>query len=200
MIEAALWAKHLDRIIVSTDDLEIKDIALGFGAEVPFLRPKSISWDCPSEFVTQHAVKYFEDLEYEIEIAVTMQPTTPFVSPDDISGCVSLLKRNAFNSVFTGRIVRERPEWMFYVNEETRRAKLVSGVPIKGLRGVTQSLPTLVVPNGAVYATERDTLMRDGVIIAENTGVWLMPPEKSVDIDEPIDFQFAEFLLEKGLV
>ena len=80
MIKAALGSRYLRRVIVSTDHPEIKRISLESGAEVPFVRPEKLSEDCPSEWVTQHAVKFVETEESrKVDIVVTMQPTTPFV-------------------------------------------------------------------------------------------------------------------------
>lgn len=195
IIGAALASKSLDRVIVSTDHDEIKKIALQYGAEVPFMRPKEISTDCPSEFVTKHAISFVENEQgQEVEIAVSMQPTTPFTSGDDIDACVSMLQENGqWDSVFSGNIVHERPEWMFRV-DDNGAASLFLGEVLRGETGVVQSLPKLAMPNGGVYATRRQALFGDNLIISPRTGLHIMSLERSVDIDEPIDFEFAEFM------
>ncbi len=199
MIKAALGSKYLRRVIVSTDHPEIKRISLESGAEVPFVRPVELSEDCPSEWVTQHAVEFVEAQESQkVDIVVTMQPTTPFCLSRDIDNCIEILLASRYlNSVFTAKTVHERPEWMFIVKDGDR-AELFLGGEMKGERGVFQSLPKMIVPNGAVYATRRDSLFEEGVIISAKTGVHLMPPERSVDIDEPVDLLYAEFLIQKG--
>ena len=195
IIQAALAAKSLDRVIVSTDHEEIKRVALQYGAEVPFMRPKEISTDCPSELVSRHAVSFVEEEQgEEVEIAVSMQPTTPFTNADDIDACVSMLRQNRqWDSVFAGSIVHERPEWMFRVDDKAT-ASLFLGEILRGETGVVQSLPRLAMPNGGVYATRRQALFTDNLLISPRTGIHLMPLERSVDIDEPIDFEFAEFM------
>ena len=198
MIDAALKSDYLRRVIVSTDHPEIKQISLDAGAEVPFTRPENLSTDCPSEWVTQHAVEFVEREENnKVDIVVTMQPTTPFCLSEDIDACIKLLLSSPhLNSVFTGMYVRERPEWMFKL-KDGHVAELFLGGEIKGETGVYQSLPELVTVNGAAYATRRDTLFEEGVIISEKTGVHIMPHERSVDIDVNLDFDFAEFLAKK---
>lgn len=198
IIRAALAARTLDRLIVSTDHPDIKRVSLEFGAEVPFDRPKEISSDCPSEYVTQHAVSFVEaEQGHPVSIAVTMQPTTPFVRAEDIDACVDMVRGNpAWNSAFTGKKVLERPEWMFSVAPDRTAALFMAG-QFEGERGVSQCLPEMIMPNGAVYATRREELMENGRIIAPNTAVHVMRLEDSVDIDEPLDFEFAEFLLSK---
>lgn len=201
LIKAALASRHLRRVIVSTDHDEIRSISRRYGAEVPFTRPAHLAEDCPSEWVSRHAVEFIESQEGRpVDIAVTMQPTTPFCTGADIDACIEvLLADKELNSSFTAKTVTERPEWMFR-RQENQRAELLLAGAMKGERGIFQSLSELVIPNGAVYATRRDTLFDEGVIIADKTGVSVMPAERSVDIDEPIDFLFAEFLLTKGVI
>ena len=198
MIDAALGSKYLRRVIVSTDHPDIKQTSLNAGAEVPFIRPEKLSSDCPSELVTQHAVEFIENEEKQkIDIVVTMQPTTPFCLSEDIDACVEILLTSPdLNSVFTGMYVHERPEWMFKL-KENHTAELLLGGEIKGETGVYQSLIELVTVNGAAYATHRNILFEEGVIISKNTGVHIMPHERSIDIDVPIDFEFAEFIAKK---
>ena len=199
MINAALGSNYLKRVIVSTDNPDIKQVSLDAGAEVPFLRPENLSTDCPSELVTQHAVKFIEEEENEkLDIVVTMQPTTPFCTSEDIDACINiLLSSSNLDSIFTAAFVHERPEWMFKL-KDNHAAVLISGEEIKGETGVYQSLPELVTVNGAAYATRRNTLFEEGMIISKNTGVHIMSHERSIDIDVPIDFEFAEFILKKN--
>jgi CMP-N,N'-diacetyllegionaminic acid synthase len=199
LVEAACGSRHLRRVIVSTDHPEIQRVSREYGAEVPFTRPAHLAEDCPSEWVTQHAVEFVEAEESrKVDIVVTMQPTTPFCLPSDIDSCVEILMANpGINSVFSAKVVHERPEWTFLVKDNNRVVPFVEG-EIKGDRGIFQALPELVIPNGAVYATRRTALFDEGVIISRDTGAHIMPLERSVDIDEPIDLLFAEFLFQKG--
>jgi len=201
IIKAALGSKYLRRVIVSTDHQEIKQVAEDCGAEVPFIRPAHLATDCPSEWVSQHAVEFVEAQETRpVDVVVTMQPTTPFCLSHDIDACIDiLLSSPKLNSVFSGKIVRERPEWMFLVQENHQAQLFVEG-ELKGDRGIFQSLPPLVIPNGAAYATRRNTLFTEGVIVSQKTGVHIVSPERSVDIDEPLDLLFAEFLLAQGVI
>jgi len=196
-IQAALGARTLDRVIVSTDHPDIRRVALECGAEVPFVRPPAISEDVASELVTQHAVRYLENEEgYGVEVAVTMQPTTPFIRPADIDGCVDLLLGSDADSTWTGREIRDRPEWMFSI-DENGYAKSLLGTEIVGDAGVSQNLPGLYVPNGGAYATRRDVLLGQGSIFGRRSKIWVMDRESSVDIDEPLDLGFAEFLVQR---
>lgn len=199
-VKAALGSRHLRRVIVSTDHPEIKRISLECGAEVPFIRPERLAEDCPSEWVTRHAVEFVEKEESKkVDIVVTIQPTTPFCMGEDIDACIDvLLLSDKLDSVFSAKAVQERPEWMFKMLDNDR-VELFLGGQIKGEAGVSQNLPKLLIPNGAVFVTKRDTLLNDDIIISKKSGAYVMPLERSVDIDEPIDFRFAEFLAQETL-
>lgn len=194
VVKAAVGSSLLDRVIVSSDHEEIIEISKKYGADVPFVRPADIAEDVPSELVTQHAIKFHEDeTGRKVDIAVTIQPTTPFVDTADVDATIQkLIENDELDSVFTAKLIHERPEWMFELNGN--RATLFTGGEMKGERGVMQSLPDLYIPNGAVYATRRSVLFEKNVIVSDKTGIHEMSAEKSVDIDEPIDFMIAEVI------
>ena len=193
LVEAAMESRLLDRLIVSTDHPEIGRIAREYGAEVPFVRPAELAEDVASELVTQHAVRFVEAEGYPVQIALTMQPTTPFCSAEDIDACIQKMLETDLDTVFTGCEVHERPEWM-YRRDESSEGRVVpfTGRLVQGDAGISQRLPKLYIPNGAVWATRRAVLMEQGLITGPKAGIVVMSRERSVDIDEPIDFIVAE--------
>lgn len=193
MIEAARAAKTIDRVIVSSDHPEIIRISKVHGAEVPFVRPKDIAEDVASELVTQHAVRFLEDTErYPVDIAVTIQPTTPFCLPDDIDGCVDLLIDSDADTVMSVNEIHERPEWMYFLDKDSY-AKNFMGKELKGDIGISQALSKLYITNGGIYATRRSCLFDQNAIIGKKVKLWIMPLERSIDIDVPVDLEFADF-------
>lgn len=193
-IEAARAAKTLSRVIVSTDHDEIARVAVECGAEVPFRRPLDLAEDVPSAWVTRHAVEWLERHGYSVDIAVTLQPTTPFITGTDIDACVEKVIQTGADSVITVTPIRERPEWMVRLGPG-EQLTWTAGVAPECAANVSQNLPSLYIPNGGVYATRRDVLMERGEIFGSNTRAVVMPLEASVDIDEPIDFLIAEAVL-----
>jgi CMP-N-acetylneuraminic acid synthetase len=193
LVEAAMESRLLDRLIVSTDHPEIARIAREYGAEVPFVRPAELAEDVASELVSQHAVRFVEAEGYAVQIALTMQPTTPFCSAEDIDACIQKMLETDLDTVFTGCEVHERPEWM-YRRDESSEGRVVpfSGRLVQGDAGISQKLPKLFIPNGAVWATRRAVLMEQGLITGPRAGIVVMSRERSVDIDEPVDFITAE--------
>src|SRR5208337_2305709 len=197
MIAAALSAHLVQRVIVSTDHPEIARIARECGAEVPFIRPADIAEDVASERVTQHAVRYLETTEhYPVGVALTMQPTTPFCTSDDVDGCVRMLIDSDADSAISACEVHERPEWMFYCDADGNAGKFL-GSAMTGDIGISQKLPRLYVPNGGIYATRRNVLFDKNSIFGDKIKLWIMSRERSVDIDDPIDFDFAELIARK---
>ena len=196
-IEAAL-ASRCDRVIVSTDHDEIAAVARAAGADVPFRRPADISEDVASELVTQHAIAFHEhETGQRVEIAVTIQPTTPFLKASDIDGCIEMLEGDPeLKSVFTAGPVHERPEWMFLRDDHGHATKFLDGV-LRGDTGISQTLPPLWHPNGGAYATRREVLFHENIIIAAPCGIHPMSEWASVDIDIEADFVYAEMIAEK---
>ncbi len=190
MVEAAVESRLLDRVIVSTDHPDIARIALEYGAEVPFMRPADLAEDVASELVTQHAVRFVEEQGYRVCIALTMQPTTPFCTSEDIDACIAKMLETDLDTVFTACEIHERPEWMYRLNGAL--ALPFTGTLVQGDAGISQKLPKLYIPNGAVWATRRSILMEQNLITGPHSGVVIMSRERSVDIDEPVDFITAE--------
>jgi CMP-N-acetylneuraminic acid synthetase len=195
MVEAAVESRLLDRVIVSTDHPDIARIAREYGAEVPFMRPADISEDVPSELVTQHAVRFVEAEGYPVRIVLTMQPTTPFCASEDIDACIAKMLESDMDTVFTACEVHERPEWMYRKIED--RVVPFSGHLVQGDTGISQKLERLYIPNGAVWATRRSVLMDRGLITGADSGIVVMSRERSVDIDDPVDFVIAEALAQE---
>lgn len=201
MIKAALQSRLLSRVIVSTDHSKIKDIALRYGAEVPFRRPKSISGNCGSVLVSQHAASFIErGNNRKIDIVVTLQPTSPFCKGGDIDECIKiLLSRRTLGSVFSAVEAVERPEWMFTFKDKNRVEPHLPGRLI-GKRMLRRYFKKTIVPNGAIYATRRENLFKEGALITKDTAAYLMPRERSIDIDDKLDFDFAEFIARRGKI
>lgn len=198
MIQAALKSKLLDRVIVSTDHKGIARVSKKYGAEVPFKRPARLAKDVPSELVTQHAIRYLEKKEgYLVDIAVTMQPTAPFCTAQDIDNCIELLLKTRADCVVSVKEASERPEWMFKKINGCRAVPFMHTV-FKGKTGVSQCLPKLYICNGGIYVNRRGLIVDKGLMIGKDVRIYIMPRQRSIDIDEPVDFFFAEAIV-KGL-
>ena len=193
-IHAALRSQTLHKTVVSTDDESIACIARQYGAEVPFLRPPYLSTDtATSVSVLQHAVKYLSDTnENAADIIVCLQPTSPLRSAEDIDQAVNLCLRTGADSVVSLCLAEHHPYWM----------KIVVGNRVHPLMEVDdekyprrQDLPPVYQPNGAIYVTRRKILLEEERLLGANTLAYVMPRERSIDIDTPIDLKLAELIM-----
>jgi len=192
-IREALKAKTLSRIIFSTDSPEYAELARSYGAETPYLQPKEISGDVGTFPVLKYCVDYLEQVEnYKVDVIVTLEPTSPFRVAQDIDDAVNKLLETGCDSVVGVREIKEPPAWMFTLNSDTMQPFLGGDTSQLGLSG---DLPRLFLPNGCVYVTQRDVLMSEGRIFGKDCRALIMPPERSLDIDGPEDFGYAEFCL-----
>ena len=198
-IKAAKQSRMVDRVIVSTDSEKYAEIARKYGAEVPFLRPAPLAEDVPTEDVIIHAVNELDVRgHYYTRIAVTIQCTTPLLTPSDIDACVAKCMRDDADSAMTVTEVTEFPHWMFTINRDELLFPFLD-VPLKGDWGVRQTLPKLYRPNGAVYATRKDALVTKRRIIGDHCYPVFMPRWRSLDIDTEEDFELVEAVLRRGL-
>ncbi|MFQ5913465.1 MAG: cytidylyltransferase domain-containing protein, partial [Nitrospinota bacterium] len=188
---AALESRCLERVVVSTDHEGIAETAKRYGAEVPFRRPAELAEDVPSEWVTQHAVQFCEAQAggKPIDIAVTIQPTTPFLTGKDIDACVEMLRADpSLDSVITVTEVTSRPEWMYYKGENGIMSAVMGGP----FTGDSTTLQRLFLNNGAAFATRRATLFEQQALIGKRTQGHWMERIRSIDIDDEVDWMIAE--------
>jgi N,N'-diacetyllegionaminate synthase len=194
MVKAALAAKKVDRVIVSTDHEKIAELARQYGAEVPFKRPADISEDVPTEMVIQHAINYLEKKEnYHVDIVVTLQATTPLVTGIDIDNAVSRLVEKDVDSVVSVADIHEYPWWM--MRYQNNNFVPFMEQDIKGDITVRQNLPKLFIPNGGIYVTRRDVVMKESRIYGKRCEAYVMPKERSNDIDDILDFRIIESII-----
>lgn len=179
-IETAIASGVINRLVVSTDDHKIADVALRYGAEVPFMRPPELARDDTATApVISHAV---EALAFNGAIAL-LQPTSPLRSAEDISRCVELHKQLG-KTIISITETKIHPSWMFGLDDGNKI--IASEVSERRQKGNPR-----FVPNGAVYVFDSST----GLNFKEAIG-YVMPAERSCDIDTPHDLRIANFELE----
>tara|TARA_B110000908_G_C10214787_1_gene432187 strand:- start:984 stop:1679 length:696 start_codon:yes stop_codon:yes gene_type:complete len=193
-INAALEAESVGRLIVSTDDEAIATVARESGAEVPFLRPAALSDDTASGVdACLHALEYANDsLDYHPELVVYLQPTSPMRSAADIDAAVKLLHDRNADSVVSVKAVTEYPQWMKKMDGEQRISPLFEELEITAAR---QNLEKSYILNGAIYLSTTEALLKHRNFYGSDTRGYLMPEERSIDIDTLNDFLMAQALI-----
>ena len=196
-ISSGLKAKYIDRLIVSTDSPEIAKVARKYKAEVPFVRPAELASDtAPTLPVLQHVVKYVEENDkFKPDLVVLIQPTNPLVRSEDVDGTIETLFKTNTNSCFSVTEISQRPEWMYRMDNNPAELFLKEE---SGPTKRSQELPRLAIINGTVYVMKYETLMTKNKIRDGNTSIYVMPRERSVDIDDKFDFELAKFLFQRN--
>jgi CMP-N-acetylneuraminic acid synthetase len=194
-IEMSLKTPCIDRVIVSTDSEDITDVARDFGAEVPFLRPPELAQDdTPDLPVYQHALAWMEESEnYCPDIVVWLRPTAPLRTSEDIKGAVNKLLETNADWVRSVCLVEHHPYWMYRMENE-RLDSFVRGVDIRKYYQ-RHLLPPVYRINGAVDVAWRKTVMEKELSYSGDVCAYVMPVERSIDIDTVQDLAFTEFLL-----
>jgi CMP-N,N'-diacetyllegionaminic acid synthase len=193
-IKEAQESKFLDRIVVSTDDQEIARVAISFGVEV-ITRPAELAMDdTPSLPVFQHAIRYLEEVgDSYYDTIVILQPTSPLRTAADIDGAIGKYLQTGCGSVLSVCRAEHPPHWMFTLQGDILEPVIEGGDKITR----RQDIPEVYRLNGAVSVTHRDNIMKQNRIITDDARAFIMPEERSIDIDTELDFKLAELLLKE---
>lgn len=188
-IDAARRSALVDRVILSSDDPQAIDVARAAGCEVPFVRPAALAADdTPMVEVVLHAL----DQVPGYPVVVLLQPTSPLRTHADVDGALRRYARGDADTCVGVTEPDKSPYWMFTLDDGGLLA------PLLGERYFTlrrQELPPAYLPNGAVYVADAAWLRRQRTFVGGRTAAWVMPKERSVDIDTLRDFQLAEGLI-----
>lgn len=192
-IEAAYASGCVDEVAVSTDSSEIAEVAKAAGARVPFLRPDALSSDeAKSIDVLRHAVLFYEQtLKRRFSTILLLQPTSPLRTGDDIAQAFAQFRQSGADSLQSVSPAECHPYLLRTLKEGRLESYEQQEVHLR-----RQDLEEVYALNGAIYIMKRELLIEQQRIVgARNTG-YVMPRERSVDIDDRIDFRIAEVLLE----
>lgn len=194
---AAALKDQFHRLIVSTDDNEIAEIALKYGAEVPFMRPAELAGDkVPMVPVLQHAVLAIEEMDQiALDWVLLLQPTCPFRAPEDIQAALDLALTGGCDSVISVvRVLAYHPILMKKI--ENNRLLPFAIEEIEGTRRQDYS-PPAYMRNGCIYLTRRDTLIQTNSIWGKVIRPYIMPEDRSVNVDSELDMKLVEMLLQE---
>jgi CMP-N,N'-diacetyllegionaminic acid synthase len=196
-IKTARAARSIDRLVVSSDDPAILALAARYDERLALPRPAELATEhSPAIDYVRHALAVLESAEpARYEVVVIVQPSSPFVAPADIDAVVHLLLDSGASSAVS--VVSVPHAW--HAARQQRidaEGRLQPYAEVDAGRVTSQELPPLVVRNSAVYATRRE-LIDQGRILGDDCRGYLMPADRSLDIDEPLDLAFARFLAEE---
>ena len=189
-IKAAFESEFIDRVVVSTEDEEIAEIAKSYSAEVPFLRPKELSLDDSSGIAP--VIHALEELP-NVKDLLLLQPTSPLRTAVHIDEIFKI--REKFNSDSAVSISLSKRPIIYKLNKEFQ-LKIFSE-NIKPLP--RQKLSDFYNLNGALYLSTRESILLNKSFVSDSTIGYIMHEEFSIDIDTQLDWEFAEYLMKKSL-
>jgi N-acylneuraminate cytidylyltransferase len=190
-LDAARQSRYIDRCVVSTDDSEIAKIARDHGGDVPFMRPAELAGDSAETF---DALAHMLSLLPPFDVVVTLQPTSPLRTALDIDGTLETLVENDAPSCVSVTEPGKSPYWSYRIDEANHLDPLL-GPSYSRMR--RQELPNAYVLNGAVYATRTGWLLENRGSLGTDTVAYVMPAERSIDIDNAFDLDLAGFMLRR---
>jgi len=182
-ILAAIGARGVSRVVVSTESDEVKKIALQYGAEVPFMRPEALTGDAvTSQEVLVHALDELKKLDgYEPDYVLLLYPTSPLLKRERIEQAIALAVEKNADSVISGCYDKGH-----YWVEDAGGWKRLYPVEIV----ISQYQKPLFVENGALYLTRTSIIPRQ--LVADYAELLVMSPDENIDVDYPEDFAKVE--------
>lgn len=188
-IEAAIASKCFDKIIVSTDDNKIAKIAKKYGAEIPFVRPKSLSDDrTPTAKVISHAIKWLKN-NYEKPLHVCcIYPTAPFINSRDLRKGLKIIKKKNSNYVFGVTNFAYPIQRSFKIKKDKTLKMLFP----KYYKHRSQDLDEVFHDAGQFYWGKTSAWLNKIEIFSKNSIPILIPRTRALDIDTIEDWKIAE--------
>lgn len=186
-IEAGKQSTFIDRLILTSEDPEIIEVAKQFGCEVPFVRPMALAADStPGIDPILHALEQCKGYDY----VVLLQPTSPLRTAADIDAAIELMLEKNADFCVSVTEPEASPYWMYNLDDEGKLKPLLEQEKFAVRR---QDLPKAFALNGAVYIARTDKLKETKSFLTDKTVAYVMPRERSFDIDTEIDFQLCTY-------
>ena len=193
-IHSSLKSKYVDRTIVSTDSEKYSQIAVKYGAEIPFIRPKEISIDSSTSLeVIEHVIKSIGLLSSDI--IILLEPTSPFTTSSDIDNCLEKFVKNEDCASLVGLSKSDKfhPDYSLQIDDENYIINYSDNITNHIAR---QKVTDIYYPDGSIYISNVNDLIKKKTFYHDKTMGYIFPKYKNIEIDDIYDFKYAESLLE----
>ena len=194
----AVESELFDRIVVTSDANEVLATAKAFGATDIVVRPSTLATDTSGKVpAIVHALQETERVNnMTFDTIVDLDATSPLREISDIHGAVSLLESLNIDSVITASEAHRSPYFnLVEVNSDTGKVEVSKKLPNSILR--RQDAPRSFDMNASIYVWNRNSLVENPQVFFDNTKIFEMPQERSMDIDSEFDFKIVSWLLEQ---
>jgi len=189
-IEAAKKSKFIDRLILSSEDPEIIEVAKSYGCDVPFVRPIELAQDdTPGIEVVLDAAQRCPGYTH----VLLLQPTSPFRTHKHIDAFIDDFNQKKINCSVSITTPDEHPMWTFSMTDEN----VLFSFYKEAIPSNRQALPAAYVLNGALYLAEINWLRENKSFMSSETNGFYMNPESSMDIDTELDFEICACLMKR---
>lgn len=197
--EVALESSLISKVILSSDDAGIIQVAKNLNIDVPFIRPQNLAEDKSATLsVIQHAIQFFREKNVEFDAVCLLQVTSPIRTVDFLDKAIQKFIKNDTDSLVSVQKVPHHynPHWTFTPNEKDH-LKISTGE--KDIISRRQDLPITYIRDGSIYITKTNVLMNDNSLYGESISFIESPKEFYVNIDTIEDWKEAEELMRKQL-
>ena len=194
-LEQAKTSGLFEAVVVDTDSEAIAEIALSFGADAVFMRPSALALnDSPKIPAIRHALLSSEHhFGTTFPVHVDLDATSPLRNVEDIVNAFHLFCEKEADILITASPSRKSP--YFNMVEVDDKGQVALSKPLKTPVFSRQESPRCYDMNGSIYIWKRDVLLKEDTLFLPKTVLYVMPEERSVDIDTELDFQCVEFLM-----
>jgi CMP-N,N'-diacetyllegionaminic acid synthase len=183
---------------VSTDSEKYAQIAKQYGAEIPFIRPDYLATDDASSMdVVLHAMEYASSLNEKYDYIGLLEPTSPFMQSSDLDKAIELLNLNESASAIVAT-KESRPNSIFIQKEGEYLSELADNLRLLKKLG-RQLFSKEITPSGGFYISKWDDFLESKSFYTRRTLSYLVDDISGLEIDEPLDWEFAEFIIEKKI-
>mgnify|MGYP004645585711 CR=1 FL=1 len=196
-IESAIESGKFDKVFVSTDSREYADIAQKYGADASFLRSKKNSGDTAGSWdAVREVIDILNTKGEEYDEVMLLQATSPLRTAEDIINAINLLHERKARSVVSLTECDHSPIWCNTLPKDGNMDNF-DRAEYKDLP--RQSLPTYYRYNGAIYLVTNDELYNTDRMFERGCYAYIMPQNRSIDIDTALDFLIAETIMKAGV-
>ncbi len=195
-IDAAKNSRRFAAVVVSTNSGQYAEIAKAYGAQVPFLRSEMASSDTASSWdAVDEVLRGYEKMGQTFDTFCLLQPTSPMRTSKDLIDAYDLYYEKKAKAVVSVTQLEHPLAWCGTLDETGS----LDGFIKPGSTDQRQKMDTYYRPNGAIYIVDVSEFYRDRFLYKKGTYAYIMPGDRSVDIDTESDFKLAEFLMGKSL-
>lgn len=200
-IISAKKCRYEKRVIVSTEDMEIADVARKYGAEVPFMRPLELATDTADSMdVVMHAINWVEENDRdEYDYICLLEPSSPFSTYEDLDNAIELIESSKVDTILGMKEVEVSRDFVHELDSKGQLSYFYEA--IKKLSGIRrQDQRPQYTMNGCLYLARKEYFIENKMFHSMNSLPYIMPWESSIEIDTLQDLYLAEYVLKNKLI